>query len=162
MTDIETQYRHRHPGLWQTCVKDSPRVTTMHWDQKDELTPMIQCLATVAAESGWILLINAPDCDWSRLIQKVGDLGRRILRINCADEIEAMLAFEQALTKSHGVYAAIYAWLPMLDRRDNHRLQLIQKRANCPGVIYQVSSNVLSDNFGERVCASEHQSTLSC
>ncbi|WP_298440671.1 SulA-like leucine-rich domain-containing protein [uncultured Ferrimonas sp.] len=126
--------QHRHPGIWQTSVAARPSVTQHRCQRGKGLLAVAPQLQQLTQQSGWILLINAPECDWGAFVRQSGIDSKRILRVRCADDIEAMMALEQALTG--GTCAAVLAWLPQLDNRDQRRLELVQKRAHCPAFLF--------------------------
>ncbi|WP_051201998.1 SulA-like leucine-rich domain-containing protein [Ferrimonas senticii] len=126
--------QHRHPGIWQTAVAARPSVTQHQCQRGNGLLSIATQLRQQAQQSGWLLLINAPECDWQAVVQQTGFDCSRILRLRCNDELEALMALEQGLIT--GTSVAVAAWLPQLDARDQRRLQLISKRAHCPAFVF--------------------------
>lgn len=140
--------QHRHPGIWQTSVAKRPSVKQYRCHRGEGLLKVMPQLQQMAQQQGWILLINAPECDWSAFVRQAGVDSSRILRVRCDDELEAMLALEQALTG--GTCASVLAWVPTLDHRDKRRLELIQKRAHCPAFLFH-KDNQWSDSLAVAV-----------
>ncbi|QIZ78386.1 SulA-like leucine-rich domain-containing protein [Ferrimonas lipolytica] len=126
--------QHRHPGIWQTQVRQRPSVTQHCCQRGNGLLAIAPQLKQQAQQAGWILLINAPECDWKGFVRQSGIDSNRLLRINCDDDIGAMVALEQALTT--GTCASVLAWVEPLDPRDRRRLDLVQKRAHCPAFLF--------------------------
>ncbi|WP_345336246.1 SulA-like leucine-rich domain-containing protein [Ferrimonas pelagia] len=127
-----------HPGLWQSGRRSWPAVAQSGCsDQGDAVTlaRLTPALSEWAQQSGWVVLINPPAGHWAELLSEAGIVASRVLRVRCGDDVEALWALEQSLLS--GTCAAALAWLPTLDHRDKRRLQLVQKRAHCPAVLFQ-------------------------
>ncbi|WP_028771887.1 cell division inhibitor SulA [Shewanella waksmanii] len=131
----------RHPGLWQDETKLSKGVSRMpsHTQGVQELQTLTPELARLSQQGQWIVLISPPNIGYKQMLAQAGVRMDRILLVHAKDEIETLWAMEKALTS--GTSSAVICWAPMLDSRDNRRLELVAKSATALGVVIESGSD---------------------
>lgn len=126
-----------HPGLWQSPRNEWPELASVGCHPRNvglQFQRMLPQLAELAQRPGWVVLINPPAGDLGSLLRGAGIEPQRVLKVRCGDDVEAQWALEQAMVG--GTCSLALAWLPSLASRDQRRLQLVQKRASCPAILF--------------------------
>ncbi|WP_394202612.1 cell division inhibitor SulA [Shewanella waksmanii] len=153
----------RHPGLWHQDAKLAKGVSRMasHTQGMQELQSLTPELARLSQQGQWIVLISPPNIGYKQMLAQAGVRMDRILLVHAKDEVETLWAMEKALTS--GTSSAVICWSPMLDNRDNRRLELAAKNATALGVVIESDSQqILSQLDSSATVHADQGSLFSC